>query len=180
MSAEEDIIRFYVKENQKLQDDLAKAQQQIAILQGEVDYLKEFQHGKRRNERLQEGQEKDLYPNERREVLLDVMREARKGISNGSRRACIVDDFLQNNPSRGEPKRRARELKEILKGYRGLDEATRRKLRELGVIAKDQHRKHYLLKYFGDGRFLVTMTATGSDAGRGGKNLAADMIRKFL
>lgn len=180
MSATEDIVRFYVKENEHLQKELSKAQEKIAMLQSEVDYLNEFRQPKGQSGCLQEGQELDLYPDERREVLLDVIKEARKGISEGSRRACIVDDFLRNNPSRGEPKKRAKEFKEILKGYRGLDEATRRKLRDLGVVAKDQHRKHYLLKYYGDGRFLVTMTATGGDAGRGGKNLAADMIRKFL
>lgn len=179
MAAEEDIVRFYAQENQNLQDRLLQAQEQIEILRVELEKMRRRQRCGR-TEIVQEGQEQDLYPDERREVLLDVVREARKNIADGSRRACIVDDFLQNNPTRGEPRRRAKAFKDVLKGYRGLDESTRRKLRELGVTAKEQHRKHYMLRYFGDSRFLVTMTASGSDSGRGGKNLAADMIRKFL
>lgn len=178
MSAEEEIVRFYSKENEQLQRQLAEAQEKIAILQGQLNHIR-----KRKNtstEQMQKCREHDLYPGERREILLDVLREARKQIPDDSRRACIIDDFLQHHPTHEEPKRRAKELKDILKGYRGLDDSLRRKLRELGITTKDQHRKHYMLHYYNDPRFAITMTASGSDVGRGGKNLAADMIRKFL
>lgn len=129
---------------------------------------------------LNDGREKDFYPSERHEILVDVLKDARKGLKNGSRRADVIDDLLAANPVAGEPKKRASQVKVILKGYRGFDESIRKKLRALGITGNEQHRKHFLLTYFDDPRYSVTMTATGSDSGRGGKNLAGDMIRLFF
>ena len=129
---------------------------------------------------LNDGQERDFYPSERHEILVDVLQDARKGLKDGSRRADVIDDLLAANPTNGEPKKRASQVKVILKGYRGMDEGIRKKLRALGITGNEQHRKHFLLSYFDDPRYTVTMTATGSDSGRGGKNLAGDMIRLFF
>lgn len=179
MNQEQLFLKFYAQENQNLQTELAKARSQLALAQMKLKMLQAQPQAA--PSLFADGKEHDFYPYERREVLLDVLKNARKTIPDKTRRAAIVDDFLRTHPYAGEPGKRAKALKTILKGYRGLDDHNiRRKLRKLGFTTKDQHRKHWLLTYGDDPRFSISMTATGSDAGRGGKNLAADMIRRFL
>ena len=48
---------------------------------------------------ISRGQEADLYPNEVREILMDVLKAARSNIvKDGTRRADVVDDILKANP----------------------------------------------------------------------------------
>ena len=132
------------------------------------------------NDLLRAGEECDLYPQEIREILVDVLRDARKGVPNGSRRANILDDLLGHNEVEGSPGRKAQALKNALKGYTDLDSSLRRKLEDLGIDVAEQGRKHYKLRYYGDDRYTASMACTGSDAGRGGRNLAAELIQKFF
>lgn len=165
---------------------IGELEAKLSTLTDENGALKKMMQEARRNGAsgssaiLNDGKEKDFYPSERHEILVDVLREARKSLKDGSRRADVIDDLLAANPVGGEPKKRAAQVKVILKGYRGFDESIRKKLRALGITGNEQHRKHFLLTYFDDPRYIVTMTATGSDAGRGGKNLAGDIIRLFF
>lgn len=47
---------------------------------------------------LNAGAEAELYPDEIHEVLVDVIKDARRNILDGSRRADIIDDILKHNP----------------------------------------------------------------------------------
>ena len=132
------------------------------------------------NELLQPGEECDLYPREIREILVAVLRDARKGVPQGSRRADILDDLLAHNEVKDVPDKKAKALKNALKGYTDLDSSLRRKLEDLGIDVAEQGRKHYKLKYYGDDRYSASMACTGGDAGRGGRNLAAELIQKFF
>ncbi|MBQ1915671.1 MAG: hypothetical protein II178_10720 [Selenomonadaceae bacterium] len=132
------------------------------------------------NELLKPGKECDLYPGEIREILVDILKEARKGMPQGTRRADILEDLLSHNAVEGIPDKKAKALKTALKGYKDLDASLRRKLEDLGIDLAEQGRKHYKLKYYGDDRYSATMACTGGDAGRGGRNLAAEIIQKFL
>lgn len=132
------------------------------------------------NELLHGGKECDLYPGEIHEILVSLLKEARKGVPEGSRRADLLEDLLKHNPVEGVPGKKAQALKNALKGYTDLDASLRRKLENLGIDVAEQGRKHYKLKYYGDDRYTATMACTGSDAGRGGRNLAAGIIQKFF
>lgn len=179
MKSTQEIVMSYARRIEELEE-------KASALAAENEALKKMLQEARHNGAsgsstiLNEGKEKDFYPSERHEILVDVLQEARKGLKNGSRRADVIDDLLAANPVSGEPKKRASQVKVILKGYRGMDEGIRKKLRALGITGNEQHRKHFLLTYFDDPRYTVTMTATGSDSGRGGKNLAGDMVRLFF
>ncbi len=132
------------------------------------------------SELLCAGAECDLYPGEIHEILMDVLKEARKGISNGSRRADVLDDLIAHNNIQGIPDKKAESLKTALKGYKELDASLRRKLNDLGIDIAEQTKKHYKLKYYGDDRYTASMACTGGDSGRGGRNLASNLIQKFL
>lgn len=163
------------KRVQELEERLARSEARVTVLQKRLDHLQ----GERTPSGIAACAEQDFYPDERREVLLDVLKLARRGILDGTRRACIVDDFLLHNPARGEPERRRRLLKDALKGWRKLDGGVKKCLRQFGVSWHLHPSKHNKF-YYGDMRFYVTAPSSGGDASRGGKNLAAQMIRQFF
>lgn len=179
MKTTEEIMNAYAEKIDELETQLLQAQDQITLLQGQLEAAKRT-GAAGSSDILTDGEEKDLYVNERHEILLDVLKEASKNIKPGSRRADVINDLIAHNPVTGEPRKRIKAIKEILKGYRGMNEKIKSKLRSLGIHAKDQHKKHYMLHYYDDSRYFVTMTATGSDAGRGGQNLASDIAKKFF
>ena len=82
---------------------------------------------------LNAGAEVELYTDEIHEVLVDVIKDARRNILDGSRRADIIDDILQHNPVQGITDQKTKKLKAALKGYRVMDKTTKRKLEELGI-----------------------------------------------
>lgn len=125
------------------------------------------------------GQEHDLYPNEVREVLIDVLQNARKNILDNTRRANIIDDVLAANQVEGVPSLRADALRTVMKGYSTMTAATKQRLNELGISVPMQTKNHYKTSYYNDNRYVVTLAASCSD-GRGGDNAAAEMIRNFL
>lgn len=179
MKSTEEVVMEYVRQLEEMEEKLSRLMNENSMLKGRLEEARRAGTPVD-SELLASGKEKDLYPGERHEILMDVLTSARKDIKKGTRRADVIDDLIAANPAGGEPKRRAEAVKAILKGYRGLDDNIKRKLATLGIEANEKHRKHYLLKYYGDPRYFVTMTATGSDAGRGGMNLASDMIRNFF
>lgn len=179
MKTTEEIINTYVQRIEALEDQLVKVQTQNEVLKKQLDAAKKS-GASGSSSILADGEEADLYPNERHEILLDVLQEAVKNMKAGSRRYDVLQDLIAHNPVSGEPKRRANKIKNTLKGYRGMNEKIKGQLAELGITANDQHRKHYMLHYFDEPRYFITMTASGSDAGRGGKNLASDIIKKFF
>ena len=179
MKSSEEVVMEYVRQLEAMEEEVSKLLSENRMLKGRLE-------GARKagtptdSELLAAGEEKDLYPGERHGILMDILKSARKDMKKGTRRADILDDLIRTNPVSGEPKRRAEAVKVALKGYRGLDENTKRKLGVLGIEGNEKHSKHYLLRYYGDSRYMVTMTASGSDAGRGGLNLASDIIRNFF
>lgn len=175
MKSSEEVVMAYVRQLEAMEEEVSKLLSENRILKGRLEGARKA--GTPTDSKLlAAGEEKDLYPGERHEILMDILKSARKDMKKGTRRADILDDLIHANPVSGEPKRRS----EAVKGYRGLDENTKRKLGVLGIEGNEKHSKHYLLRYYGDSRYMVTMTASGSDAGRGGLNLASDIIRNFF
>ena len=129
---------------------------------------------------LMRGQERDLYPGEIREVVLDVLHRVGEDCRQGSRRAEILRDIVKSNAFADEPRRRAQELKTILQGYSGMNSAVRKKLHDLGIDADAKVSKHIKVSYYGDPRYAATLASSGSDSRCGGKNLASDLIQRFF
>ncbi len=125
------------------------------------------------------GGEPEFYPNEKREILLEELKEARKRLPNGTRRADVLDSVLAANKLEGTLEKRAAELKTILKGYKTMNAMTRSKLENLGIDIEETKR-HYKLRYYGDSRYIIPLACSGSDSLRGGKNSAAGIIQKFF
>lgn len=159
----------------------------IEILKKENDRLKKII--KERNDSqtvtisngiISRGREVDLYPNEVREILMDVLKNARANIvKSGTRRADVLDDILKANHVDGAPTIRSRAIQKAFKGYVTMDSATRKKLSDLGITSSVHISNHHKAIYYGDDRYKVSISASCSDR-RGGDNTASEIIRKFL
>lgn len=73
---------------------------------------------------------------------------------------------------------RATDLKVLLKGFKCVTAPMKRSLQDLGFEFREST-KHYKLVYYGDDRYIATLSKTPSDA-RSGMNLASSMIKTML
>ncbi len=113
----------------------------------------------------------EVFPGEVRELVLDVLTEARAAArqSGRERRAAVLDDVLSANLSTGELERRRVELKQVLKDAGSFNNAhTLAELRELGFKCISG-RKHWKLEY---GNVRMPIAKTPSDY-RASQNTAA-------
>ena len=120
---------------------------------------------------IREGEEKDFYEGEIREIILEILEDYRRNCKDDSRRSHIIADILQSNEYNHIPEKRREQLKSALKGYRSLNGSLKGLLETLGFeISSDG--KHYKWTYFGDHRYVTTVAKTNSD-GRAGMNISS-------
>ena len=119
------------------------------------------------------GDETDFYPGEVKDLVLEALSDALKGIPTG-RRADVVSDVIENNDYQRLSVSKAEEIKRLLKNYDGMSARTRQALMEFGFeITEDG--KHYKLTYYGDGRYQTAFSKTPSDV-RTGRNCSQEMV----
>ena len=124
------------------------------------------------------GDESDLYPNEQKAFLIEVLQKALNEALANSRREHILKSILDANHCDVDLAKKRETLKNCLHGYKKMTASQRRTLEELGFkITEDG--KHYKLVFCEDPRYGGTLSKTGSDH-RGGDNTAHDIIRMIL
>lgn len=130
---------------------------------------------------IMQGKEKDLYENEQREIIMEILKEyAAKSAEKGSRRADILSSVIDKNPVEGKPEQYRNIVKAGLNGYKAFETADILKmLRETGIEIT-AHTGHYKIALKGDNRYVCEAAATCSDSGRGGKNLVSEINKKMF
>ena len=124
------------------------------------------------------GKEPELYTDEHREIILDILEEYLRTHERHLRRADIIKDILEANPPLGEPKRRQRLASVVLNGYKTMKPSIERMLNSIGIETV-LNTKHWKLRFGGDTRYKTVLPCSGSDR-RGGTNTAADIKRDFF
>lgn len=124
------------------------------------------------------GKEPELYPDEHREIVLDILQDYLRTHERHLRRVDVINDILAANPPKGEPKRRQRLISVVLSGYKTMKPSIERAIKDLG-IELIFNTKHWKLRFGGDARYKTVLPCTGSDR-RGGANTAADIKRDFF
>ncbi len=171
-SVEEYIKMFDAERNSKDQR-LANAEQEIEKLKQELIKI-----GKKRIDPiLDPGIEQDLYRNERRDTVLEILQEAVNKIRPDSRRLHIINDILKHNEYIGEKKKIETQIKSLLKNLE-LDSKTRRGMEELGFVIT-QDGKHYKATFVNDNRYTFSFSRTSSDH-RAGKNISSDIANTLF
>lgn len=117
------------------------------------------------------GEEREFYAGEIREIILEILSEYQRNYLADTRRDHIIKDLIENNEYEKLPVKRREQIKKILKGYRALTGSLKSELESLGFEISDDG-KHYKWTYYGDHRYVETVSKTSSD-GRAGMNIAA-------
>jgi FtsZ-binding cell division protein ZapB len=181
------LLTKLIQDEKQYDNTIDEMQLEIEILKEENERLRKIVDGKAREQTLSfndgiitRGKEADFYPNEVREIVMDVLKSARTNlIKNNTRRADVIDDIIEANPVEGTPGIRAKALQTLFKGYSNMDASIRKKLNDLGISCPAKISSHHKASYYDDNRYKVSISASCSDR-RGGNNTAAEMTRKFL
>lgn len=117
------------------------------------------------------GKEQDYYPCETEEIIVDVLSKYIDDHPAELRRCDVLRSFINANIlHNGKAQARRERIQKLLRQYKTLDAATQRELERFGInviIGK----KHYKMRLFGDVRYQINASKTGSDC-RGGANMA--------
>ena len=179
----EEIINEKDSELTQLRKEIAELKQSLMTANAKADSLQgNFNKfaGDRDGDVLEFAiTEADLYTDERKDVILKVLRkehDAMKDDSNlsRSRKFDVLSDVLEHNfPSETDA-----ELIECIKGAfkdGALSGAGIGRLQAAGfVVEKDGNQPHYHINLNGDDRYEAVFSATPSDKARGTKNLVSD------
>ena len=145
---------------------------QIKLLTGENQSLKA------QNERLMqmirdshEGQRpllyiqsmEEFYPDEIRQILLDVLDKGRKNMLEGSRRREIIDDILMNNEKTDLLKQMGEEIRSLVHTTERFSQEQANRFRQAGFEVEKTGSGHWKLTFHGDPHYTFTTSATPSD-----------------
>lgn len=127
-----------------------------------------------------EATEKDLYPNERKDVILKVLQKEYDSISHDantskSRKADVLKDVLEHNFPSGTDI----ELTDALRGALvdgALTKVGIGRLQSLGFGVKTEKNNHIRILFGNDPRYAVVVASTTSDV-RSAKNCVSDLTR---
>ncbi|MGM9517438.1 MAG: hypothetical protein ACI3X3_02025 [Acidaminococcus sp.] len=175
----QDFITAFDEDQETLKKQNQDLLRQNHSLEQEIRGLRAKLENRGRQPVLYLGEEREYYPGEIREMLLDAVEQAlQKNCQKGTRRYDVLADILAHNPYEHIREQRDQTLKQLFKGYRTLTPAIRAGLKELGITISGDG-KHYRLTYYGDERYKDTMSKTGSDS-REGLNKVKQILNKMM
>lgn len=156
-------------------EQLNDAEAEIARLKAEVRRL---QNTGVEGGLLKPGRERDLYADERSDIVLHCLAEMRRFVHEGSRRQHVLDDLLQANEIGGEGAALAADIRRIFKDGGKLAPKDRSALERLGFAISDDG-KHHKAVFYDDPRYTFVFSKTPSD-GRSGLNFVSEITNKLL
>jgi hypothetical protein len=175
----------FIDENQRLSDELRETTSRNTKLYEEnlrlTDIIESYQTNSI-NEKaglLQYGKERDLYPGEHNDILLDVLHASLSILGDNTRPYHIVQSILNANKKKGRGTNIEQTIKQLFKGKGDiLNSNSIRTLATIGfTVAKGKN--HFDLTFGGDNRYNFTAGATPGDC-RSGNNMASDICKKLF
>ena len=175
----QELIALYEEEKnekaaecERLEAELRARDARAAHLEERIGRLSE----KREGVTIATPPAEEFYTDEQRDLILSVLREARKTYcAAGTRAAELLDGILEQNELTGEGLEIFDRLKRILTGIRNLSERDVSDLRALGFEVSRRSNNHYRLVFRGNERYTFTLASTGSDV-RGMRNSYSDIV----
>ena len=174
----EDLLYAFDDDMQRLQRQVAELTRVNESLQYENQGLRARLDASDAVPVLNMGDENELYTGEIKDLLLAVLSEAKKNMTEDMRRYDVLKDIILSNDYQHLSEDRAEQLKRLLKNYDGMTPRLRSELERLGFMITDDG-KHYKLTYYGDGRYQTAFSKTPSDV-RSGKNGAQEILRRMM
>jgi hypothetical protein len=129
--------------------------------------------------RLRTGSEHDLYEGELVGIVRDAIQNASNNVRHDSRRQHILNAILESTPATQMAETLRNKIREVLRGYTGMDGRTKKSLEELG-FSVDKDGPHWKLTFYDDDRYTYSLATSGGDSRRGGLNAASDISNLFF
>lgn len=171
-----EIVDTFDYDLKKSEEEMEKIKRRMRELEVENEILRKRVETTDNAPLLYYGHEKELYPGEIKELLIDILSSLT--FPSGSRREHVVTDLLNANVIRPTIKDRHTKIKAAFNDYRELTAETRSKLEEMGFgITSDG--KHHKIVYHGDSRYQISLSKTSSDY-RSGMNAVSYITKNMM
>lgn len=121
--------------------------------------------------------ENDFYDSERKDIILDILKNV-NNIHDKSRRYHLWQDVIKNNASTGRREALKNEIQALFTGYRTMTVQIEKALDDMGFEIISE-KNHYKIRFREDNRYVVTFSKTASDH-RAGKNIATEICKLLL
>ena len=122
--------------------------------------------------------EQDFYLEERKDLILDVLKNVLNNVHVDSRRKHIISSVIDHNHSNSTRKEIEKKIKDIFWDYNGIDDRTCKELESIGFeIISDSN--HYKIRFQGDNRYQFSCSRTPSDS-YSGRNLVSEIRKKLF
>ena len=105
----------------------------------------------------------EFYPDEIRQVLLDILEKGRNNLSDGSRRQEIVDAILEDNEKTDLLKQKSEEMRSIIRSTERFSQEQANRFRQAGFDVEKLGSGHWKLIFHGNPRYSFTISTSPSD-----------------
>ncbi len=170
-------IEVFDSEMKAKEQIISDAEKEISRLQAEVKKY-ESKTSLNRDIGLEVGTERDFFPGEISQIVLDALADAQGRVPNDSRRKHVLSAITAQTSASNTAREHREALKELLRAYKNMDAKTRKGLESLGFSISEDG-KHFKLLFQNDDRYTFTLSKSGSDH-RGGLNAASDISKKMF
>jgi hypothetical protein len=175
-TAVEDYVTAFDAEIKSKDERLASLEREVARLKAELRRYDESD--KPDGGIVLAGTEREFYPGEARDAVIQTLGHGRNNLFQDGRRAHLIDDILNVNEPTGTDQEVESEVKDTFAHSGDLGTEQRRVMEDLGFTIEDAG-KHIKAVYQGDDRYTFTISKTSSDH-RAGKNLASTIVKKLF
>lgn len=171
------ILELALQENEELRRDVENKKYYIESLKERIRSLesKEIESSDRL---LSRGAMVDSYEGQVHDTVIQLIEEADKNLSEGSRKKNILKELLKANPKIGGKEKIEAELKRILHNYTNMTPCIMSDLQSLGLKV-EKAGKHYKIYFDNHHAISSILSCSGSDH-RSGKNTFSDLKKKLL
>ncbi len=159
----DDMLALYEEENSDLTRNIADLKDRYNALYYENMWLREQLNAQNGKPLLSYGPEKDYFEGEVKALILSCLKAQVNSTQPRSRRRDVLEAVIEANDDGTDVlKKKTEEVKKILKGGRSLSPGDKRSLERLGFQISEEG-SHIKLKYYGNDRYLITLSKTSSD-----------------
>ena len=167
--------------NQLADEEIEKLKKKIEELSSENERLRDEnqrEHARRMNMSrtplLYMGDEYEFFDDEIKDLVLQTLDEVAKGLPDDSRKKHVFEDIVRNNDYGKICKKNADRIRAVVPSYDGMTPKMKSFFEEIGFEVREGG-KHYKMIYYGDQRYIKTMSKTPSDR-RSGEKVVHDLL----
>lgn len=164
-------IESLKRENFNLQQKLNRKMEQIDTLRASTSAPL-----------IVEGDEHDLYPDEQKDLLVEILEQAFQNTIKGTRRYDVLSSILEANHKTGirdELKQRIISWFQGFINWKTTKQAKRTEFSDIGfdLVSEKNHTKFVFKK---DDRYAITISCSPTDIAHGTKNTMSDTLRTIF